>query len=837
MGMLYGVGEVHSLVAQEPHKSAPMVLWYRQPAAQWNAALPVGNGRLGAMVFGGSNVAGPDGKVNNGDSQDQKLNAEIADGHLTRAQDEHLQLNEATVWAGSRADRLNPRAGAAFPQIRKFLLEGKVAEAEKLTADSFISDPRGMPGYETLGDLTLRSMSDAPVKAYRRELDLNTGVVRVSYEQGGVRFTREIFASAAEQVIVVRLTASQVGALSFAIQVNRPEGAASATEGSDRLWLVSTTADPARIHFAGQVLALPTRGSVHAEGQRLVVDKADAVTLMIAAATDFKGGPFSGGDPKKACEAALQAARSKDVATMKLAAAADLQQYMGRAWLQLGSDGVGKGVDPLADLPTDERLKRASAGATDLHLEELYFQMGRYLLTQSSRPGGLPANLQGIWASGVTNPWGSKYTININTEMNYWPAEVTGLGDLTAPLFNLVDMVRTPGSGTGVEVARKYYGAGGLVAHHNTDIWGDANPIDGIGSGIWPMGGAWLSLHLWDHYAYTQDKAFLAGRAYPVLKQSSMFFLDYLTDDGQGHLVTGPSISPENKYLLPDGSVHSLSMGPTMDIEITRELLTRTIEASQLLGVDAALRARLETTRAKLLPFQIGKLGNLQEWAQDYQEQTPGHRHISHLWALYPGSQITLDGTPELAKAARVTLQRRLDNGGGQTGWSRAWVINYWDRLREGDQAYDSLQVLLRQSTFVNLLDDHPPGVFQIDGNEGAVAGMTGMLMDSRLESGPDGSLVAELDLLPALPSQWTEGSVGGLHARGGLLVSLQWSAGHATAATIEAHTSGRYRLRVPAGQSIRSLTSAGKAVRFESDHGLAVLPMLAGSSYRLSFR
>lgn len=807
--------------AQTPAAShgTPVVLWYRQPAPQWNEALPIGSGRLGAMVFGGANLPGANGRSNNGDGYLIKDNAEIADGHLTRPQDEHLQLNESTVWQGSRADRLNPNAGAAIPQIRKLLLEGrsqpgKIAEAEALAATTMISTPRGMPGYSTLGDLYLRSSSPAPAEDYRRELDLSTGIARTTYTAAGVHFTRETFASAAANVIALRLTADQPGQLSFSLSMDRPapppaDGSwpveshadfTTRTEDSNKLVLLPGPDHKDQINFRGELQVLNSGGTVTADGQQLRVTKANSVLLLITAATDFKGGPFQGGDPAITCAATLQRAAAIPYARLRSGQIADQQRYFSRTTLQLGSES-----DPNASIPTDERLRRASAGENDPHLEMIYFQMGRYLLIGSSRPGGLPANLQGLWASGIANPWGSKYTININTEMNYWPAEVTGLGDLTMPLFDLIDMVRNPASGTGVAVAKSYYNARGFVAHHNTNIWGQANPIDGINSGVWPMGGAWLTLHLWDHYAFTGDRQFLGARAWPALHDASLFFLDTLIPDGQGHLLTGPSLSPENQYQLPDGSVHPLTLAPTMDIEILRELFTRTIAAGKILNQDPAFLQQLSEARAKLPPFKIGKLGTIQEWLEDYDESAPGHRHISHLWALYPGSQINPDDTPELARAAQATLERRLDHGGGQTGWSRAWVINYWDRLHDGDQAYTSLQVLLKQSTFPDMLDDHPSGgalgVFQIDGNLGAVAGMAGMLLDSKLEDGQ-----AEIDLLPALPTAWPEGSVTGLHTRGGAILNLTWKGGKATTVTLQATEDGPLTLRAPKGQGIRSI-------------------------------
>jgi alpha-L-fucosidase 2 len=812
--------------SDSPHRTA-MILWYRQPAPQWNQALPIGNGRMGAMVFGGANIG-----VNNGDSKDRKVNADIADGKKTRPQDEHLQLNEDTVWQGGRQDRVNPKADEAVPQIRKLLFAGQIGEAERLAQEGMLSIPPRLPSYSTLGDLYLRAAVREGVQErvtdYRRDLNLDTAIARVTYSSDDVRYVREMFASAVDKVIVVRLTANKPGRLNFQVTMDRPEDSSTKTEGNDKLLLQEGPEHKDNIHFVGEVQVLPTGGTVRSAGDHLTVTNADSVTLLIAAATDFKGGRFPGDPPTSTCARILQQAAVKPYPQLKAAHVADHQKFFRRAWLQLGAD-----ADPLTDVPTNERLTRVQAGTADPHLEMIYFQMGRYLMIASSRPGGMPENLQGLWASGITNPWGSKFTININTEMNYWIAEPTNLGDLHEPLFDLIDMVRNSSSGTGSEVATKYYKARGFVIHHNTDVWGDAVPVDGVAYGIWPMGGAWLSLHLWEHYAFTQDKQFLRERGYPVLHDASLFFLDYLTDDGAGALVTGPSLSPENRYKLPDGSSHSLTMAPTMDIEIVRELFTRTISASEILGRDRHFRSRLQKVKAKLPPFRIGKLGQLQEWREDYDETDPGHRHISHLWALFPGSQINPVDTPDLAKAAEVTLQRRLDHGGGQTGWSRAWVVNYWGRLGDGEKAYESLQVLLKQSTFLDLLDDHPPGVFQIDGNSGGPSGMVGMLLDSKFES-----QTSEIDFLPALPKAWKTGSFEGFRARGGMTVDLTWRDGKAVIAKLHATADGNLRLRAPHGQEIVAVRS--KETQWPKVLGpkaVQELKIVTGRNYEVEFK
>lgn len=725
------------------------VLWYNKPAADWNEALPIGNGRIGGMVFGNIGC-------------------------------EQIQVNEDTIWYGGPMDRNNPSAKENLPIIQSLIKQGKIHEAERLCKQALSGTPFGMRIYQTLGDISidygLDGVTADNVTAYERGLNLEDAISYTHFNFDGTEYDREVWMSAPDDICVMRLLAKGKNKLDLDIMQSRHHIYEYSGKAANDSIILGGNLGRDGIDYAMMCKAVSPDGKIEVIGESIVISHATEIYLYWTAATTYRIHTEDAEIGRNTNQSLKNKKILEQVLCDKLNSAAkqpyevllerhiaDYQSYYDKVTLNL--EGGGSSIS-VAEQSTDKCLECVSVEETDVKLEQLYFNFGRYLLISCSRPGTLPATLQGLWNKDMEAPWDAKFTININTEMNYWAAETCGLGDCHLPLFDHLKKMLPNGKKT----AKLMYGCRGFVAHHNTDIWGDTAPQDlWIPGSFWVMGGAWLCTHIWTHYEYTGDIAFLQ-EMFPIMREAAQFFLDFCIEyeiDGKTYLCTCPSVSPENTFILPNGEQGANSIGVTMDNQILRDLFTQCNEAAKVLGVSDELDKQIRAACERLLPTRIGSDGRILEWCEEYAEKEPGHRHISHLYGLHPSNQITKDGTPELAHAAELTLQKRLESGGGHTGWSRAWIMNHYAKLWDGERAHENLKQLFIKSTLPNLFDNHPP--FQIDGNFGSIAAMVEMLVQSNSD---------RIVLLPALPKAWKNGKITGVCVRGNACMDIAWENG-----------------------------------------------------------
>jgi len=745
-------------------------LTYDKPAAKWTEALPLGNGRIGAMVFGGT-------------------------------EDERLQINESTLWGGGPHNYTNPEAYTHLEEIRQVIFAGKVDEAEKLSG-TLMGQPKLLMPYQPFCDVRLHFPGHGQATEYRRELHLDDAIAEIAYRVSSVYFRREVFVSYPDQVLVVRITASQPSQVTFSAGIDSPQpGTHVESTASDTLqltgqiqprqnpaWSWTGSWDQPGMRFAAVLKVLADGGSVRAVGGHLEISDANSVTMLFSNATSFRNYQDIGGDALGPAQAYVQRASTQSYDRLRQRHVDDFRRLFSRVQLRLGENHSTES--------TDRRIKDFATN-DDPSLLALYFEFGRYLLISSSRSGGQPANLQGIWNQDLNPAWGSKWTTNINLEMNYWQADTGDLWETEEPLWSLIRDLRV----TGAETARVDYHSRGWVLHHNTDLWRATTPVDGPW-GIWPMGEAWLANQMWDHYEFSGDREFLRREAYPAMKEAAQFAIGALVEEPAGtpfpgRLVTNPSTSPENQYIL-NGKSHHLTYAPTMDIELIRELFENCQRAAEILRTDPEFRSELDRAEKRLPPMQVGKRGQLQEWIEDYPEVEPAHRHVSHLYSLYPGHGITLKTTPELAAAAKKSLELRGDGG---TGWSTVWRVALWARLQNPEHAYANLKILITTSTLPNMFDLCPP--FQIDGNLGGPAAITEMLVQSTSD---------EIRVLPALPRQWSSGSLKGVRVRGGGKMDVVWKEGHLTELRLQSDHAMKYRISY-GGESTETRIEPGKPI------------------------